>query len=235
MFNQDYNNRGRQLACEGLDDRLVHRWHCRVLETSRHNAQDCENVVLGLAMMSVDQPTDHGVKQDDKSGPKCGDEEECLSSIGHPSCCEIASTPYEVQHSQSRQPHRGIDLSMLKILQSINDDFVSGSPIVDVGDAHQCGYLTDCNIQGRTSHISGNSSQRDEVNDPAAANESDEADDGSSNDRKRRCYNMTWVLGIALVYCKNDVACDGRHDGDRLGKVSDISCTRLGIIHLLRW
>lgn len=108
------------------------------------------------------------------------------------------------------------------MFQDVYDDFVSRVAVGKPGDTHQRWYLANGDIQGGASHVRGYSSQRYEIDDPTATNEADEADDGSSYDRKRRCYDVTLEFWVAFVCLGYDGASDCRHNGDRLEKVSEI-------------
>ena len=99
MLDESHNDGSWKLTRKGLNDSLVYCRDCSSLETSGHCAQDRKDIVLGRAMVSVDEPTDHGVKKDDEGGSECRDEEERFGSVWHLSSSKITSTPYHVQHS----------------------------------------------------------------------------------------------------------------------------------------
>ena len=70
------------------------------------------------------------------------------------------------------------------MLQNVDDDPVCGVSVGESSNSHQRRDLTDCDVQGRSSHVGGYGGQRYEVDYPATTNEPDEADDGTSNDSK---------------------------------------------------
>ncbi len=98
MLDEDDNDGSRQLIDERFDNLRVYGWHCSILESSRYSAQDSEAVFLRFTVVSVDQPADQGVKQDDKSCPEGGYEEEHLGSARLSSCCKVAEVSDQVEH-----------------------------------------------------------------------------------------------------------------------------------------
>ena len=134
MLDENHNDRCWKLLHETFDDCLVYRRDRSVLKASGHVLHDREARLF--AVMPVHQPTDHSVKQDDKCGSECRDEEKCLRSIWHPSSPEVTGTPYHVEHSQSRQAHSSIELGPTQMLQNIDDDLVRGVPVGEPGDTH---------------------------------------------------------------------------------------------------
>lgn len=136
--------------------------------TSRNSAQDLEQGFL--AVVSVDQPTNHCVKQDDKGSPQSGQEEEHFSSVWHLTGSVIQGTPDGIEKKKRSQAHGSIELAMSEVFQRVNDDSVSRSSRIEkIADAHQRRNLTNGNVEGRTCHESRDGGQRDEVNDPPAA------------------------------------------------------------------
>ena len=105
MLDEYHDDRGWKLVDEGFNDRPVNSRNSRVLKASGHWAQDGEFrrvLTTDLAVISVDEPADQGIKKNDECGSECRDEEKHLGSLGHLSGCSVASTPDEVEQSQSR-------------------------------------------------------------------------------------------------------------------------------------
>lgn len=73
--------------------------------TTRDWAHQGKAPLLLVSMMTVHQPTDHRVEQDDERGSQRGDEEKGLSAIGVLLGCVGASRADEIQHGQGRQSH----------------------------------------------------------------------------------------------------------------------------------
>ena len=66
-------------------------------------------------MVSIDQPADHCVKQDDKHSPQGGQEEEHLSSVWHPTSSEVEGTPNGIKEKKSCQTHGSIEFAMPEV------------------------------------------------------------------------------------------------------------------------
>ncbi len=116
MLNEDDNNGSWQLINKRLDDLRVHGRYRRILESARYGSQDGEAILLCLSVMSVDQPADQGIKQNDKSCSKGGYEEEHLGSARLSSSCKVAKVSDQVKHGQCCQTHRSIKLGPPKVL-----------------------------------------------------------------------------------------------------------------------
>lgn len=97
MLDENHNDGGGKLVGESFDECLVDCWDCSVLESSGHREQDLEDRVL--AVVSIHEPTDQGIKKNDERGSECRDEEKHFGSLGHLSSSKVTSTPYHVQHS----------------------------------------------------------------------------------------------------------------------------------------
>lgn len=136
--------------------------------TSWNSAQNLEQRFL--AVVSVDQPTDHCVKQDDKDSPQSGQEEEHFSAVWHLTSSVVQGTPNGVKKKKRCEAHGSIEFAMSEIFQRVDDNSVSRSSRVEkITDAHQCRNLTNGNVDGRTRHESRYGGQRNEIDDPPAA------------------------------------------------------------------
>lgn len=152
--------------------------------TSRNSAQDLKQGFL--AVVSVDQPTNHGIKQDDKDSPQSGQEEEHFSSVWHLTSSVIHRAPDDIEKKKRCQTHGSIELAMSKVFQRVDNDSVSrSSRVKKITDAHQRRHLTNGNVEGRTCHESRDGGQGNEVNDPPAADQADKADNRAGNEGKR--------------------------------------------------
>lgn len=67
-------------------------------------------------MMSVDEPTNQGVKEDDKGGTQGGKEEKQLLALRHLARAEGANKSDEVQEEERCQAHRCVPFRPSKVL-----------------------------------------------------------------------------------------------------------------------
>lgn len=186
--------------------------------------------------MSINQPADQCVKQDDKYSPQGGQEEERLSSVRHPASSEIEATPNGIKSEKSCQTHGSIKLAVFEVFQRVNDDPVSSSSGVEKSaDTHHRRNLTSGNVNGRTGHERRDGGQRNEIDNPAAANKADKADDRACNDRKRRGNHVTRDTWVRLCDDCNNIARDGRCNRNRLYAGQFLLRARSSLAHSLRW
>ena len=159
--------------------------------------------------MTVHQPTDHGVQENDESGPKGSDEEEGLAATRQASGSKGTCVSNDVEHGQGRQAHGGIDLGATKMLEGVDGDLIRSLAIGEADDTHQTGQLSDGDVDGRSGHEGGNGGQGDELDDPPAANQTNEDDDGTSQDGDGRGHLIARNLGFFLLRLEHNIADDG--------------------------
>lgn len=111
--------------------------------------------------MTVDEPTDHRVQENDESGAQGRDEEEELLPMGHLLGGILASGSNQVEHCEGRETHCSINLRSWKAFEGVDDHPVGGRARIKARDAHHTGDLTNRNVQGRTRHIGRDRHQRD--------------------------------------------------------------------------
>ncbi len=87
--------------------------------------------------------------------------------------------------------------------------------------------MTDGNVERGTSHESRYGRQRNEIDNPTSTDKTDESNDATSNNSQRRSYDMRGNSWVSLCDLDDNVADDGRHDGDRL--TSQYSDTEKGV------
>ena len=106
-------------------------------------------------MVSVDQPTDQGVQQDDEDSPQSIHEEKQTRSTGDLLRQIQEGILENVEEEQTCQAQCSIQLSLVQVLQGIDHDLVSRPTTVDIcrADTHQCRNLSDSNVEGRSSNI----------------------------------------------------------------------------------
>jgi len=137
--------------------------------TSRDSAQNRET---GPGpMIHVGEPTDHGVKQDHKDCPQSRDEEKGLLVLGPLLRSHIAQRTDQVEHSKCRQTQRRIEIRSRQAFQRVDDDSVCWRTRRRYCDSHQRWDLASSDVDSRASHEGGNGSERDEVDEPAKADE----------------------------------------------------------------
>ena len=102
------------------------------------------------------------------------------------------------------------------MLQRVDDDLVRGVTSRKAGDAHQTGDLTDGNVERRARHKCRDGRQGDEVDDPAASNQSNGDDDASGNECGGRSHLIRNQMRMRLVDLGHDIARDGRRNSNRL-------------------
>ena len=118
--------------------------------------------------------------------------------------------PNDIEHGQCRQAHGGIHGGRFEILQRVDDDQVSGGPGVEVGGlSQQGGYLAGNDIDGGTGHEGGNGRERDEVHNPATANQPDERDDTARNDREGGGDQRTREVRVFGLHVEDDLTRQG--------------------------
>lgn len=172
--------------------------------TSGNILKDLEQRLLSV--VSVDEPTDHGVKQEHKYRSECRNEKDCLLSAGVLLSRKIADRSNEVKQEESCKTHRSIEFGVWKMFEGVDNDFVGCGTSVKACNAHHGGNLSSSNVDGRTGHEGGDGNKRDEVNDPSGANQANEDNDTPTDDGKGRSNNMSWNVGIALVGMGDDLA-----------------------------
>lgn len=199
MLNEQNDHRGWQLARKSFDDGLAYLRNRGILKpwlelafslarlvyirrTSGNWPGDFELVLLGRTMMPVDQPTDHGVKQDHEGRSKSGEEEEELGFAGHFLGAKVTNGSDGIEHEQSGHTHGGVEVTSSEMFEDVDDHFVRGLSRVESGDAHHRWELTNGDVNCRTRHERRNCRQRDEVNDPAHSDQTDEGNNRTADD-----------------------------------------------------
>lgn len=170
-----------------------------------------------IAVMTIDQPADEGVQENDKSCAKSRDEEKRLGSIGKALRQLVACESDEVEQEECSEAHSGVNLGVSKVFQGVDDDQVGGRSRVEALDldSHHCRHLADRDTQCGAGHEGGNCSQRNEVDYPTTSNKADKTDNGTTDDGESGRNNMTRDIGVFICNLVDNVANDGRHDGHR--------------------
>ncbi len=81
----------------------------------------------------------------------------------------------------------------------MDENFVSGIPVGEASDAHQRWDLPNSNIDRGTCHVCRDGGQRNEVDNPATTNESNETNDGACDDSKRRGDDMARIFRMRFM------------------------------------
>lgn len=171
-------------------------------------------------MADVDTSTDGRVQQNDKNRTKSREKKVHLGTMGLLLGHEGTNSSDQIQHQQSRQTERSVQLGSRQALQSVDNDQVWRISRIDSADAHQLGHLSRDDVDGRSRHESANGRERDELDKPAEASESEKKNDGASDDGKGRCHNVTGNIGEFIFGFEDNVSCNLRHDGNRLQHTS---------------
>lgn len=236
VLNQHDDDGGGQLRRKGLDDGRVDFGSARVLEASRHLAQDADRGLLLVVQHHAS--ADARVQQNHKRRAQRRDEKVQLGPLrlllGHVS----AESPDEIQHQQRRQAQRRVNRRRRQALERVDDDQIRGVSRVDALDAHQLGHLAGDDVDGRARHEGADGRQRDELDEPAQTGEADEADDGAGDDGQRRGDNVAGDVGESCCGFEDDIAGDLGHDGNGLKSVVSwffICLLKKGNSSLLRW
>ena len=111
------------------------------------------------------------------------------------------------------------------MLEDIDNDLVRRLAIGKASDTHQRGDLPNGDVDGRSGHERGDCSQRDEVDNPPSANQTDGNNHDSTNDTQGRGHNMTLEFRIGFSDPLDDITGHGRHDSDGLERIS-IVCSQ---------
>ncbi len=134
--------------------------------------------------MTIDQPADQGIEQDNKGGPKCGDKEERLLPVLQAISKISTKITIAVEQEQCGQTERGIKFGVIEVLESVDDHSVGGSSCIKARDSHQSRHLANCDVDRRACHEGRYCGQRDKIHNPATASEPNEANYCSSDDSK---------------------------------------------------
>ena len=197
------------------NERIYQDTHRRT-RTSRHVAQDAELGLARLFDVAIHEPADHGVEQHDKGHAQGRDEEPELASVRLLGAHEGAEVADQVEHRQGRETQGRVELDAGQALEGVDHDLVRRLARVDAGNAQHGGHLADGDADGSTGHEGRDSDERDELDDEAASDEADEEDDAAADDGEGTSNLLGRDVGMLILHLDDDVADDGRHDGDGL-------------------
>lgn len=96
----------------------------KMRHTFRNRPENLELSLLVVLDMSVDEPADHGIEQDDKGHSQGRDEEPHLASIGLSLGHIVAEEANDIENNESTQAHGCIKSGMAQILEDIDEDLV---------------------------------------------------------------------------------------------------------------
>lgn len=225
MLNEDDDDGGGKIRDEGLDDANVDLGGGGVSEAAGDSLDDADHGIVPA--VDVDASADSSVQQDDEGGSQGGDEEVQLGALRLALGEGRADGADAVEHDQGGQAEGSVDLGGAEVLEGVDDDLVRGSTCVDALDSHELGNLAGGDGDAGASHEGADGGERDELDDPSNAGETDERDNGTDDDGESRSNNMALNVRDRLGRGQNDVTCDLRHDGDGL---QDVSWAALGSV-----
>lgn len=135
---------------------------------------------------------------------------------------EVAEKANGVQHHKGAKTHSSIQLGATKAFECVDDDKVRRSTGVDTRYAHHCRHLAGADGDGGTGHERSDGNQRDKLHDPPEPSETNEQQNGASNDRKCPGNICRFDLWLCFLDLGDNVADNGAHhsngtDGDILG------------------
>jgi hypothetical protein len=106
--------------------------------TSGNSPQDLEQCILALvsSVMSIYQPTDHSVEQNDECRTESSQKEEELLLARILLRCKLACVLDKVQHEEGSKPHRGVQVGSSKVLQCVDHHLVCDIASVETRNTH---------------------------------------------------------------------------------------------------
>lgn len=137
------------------------------LHTSWNRPQDLE---LGVVfVVSIDQPTDEDGQANDENSAQGRGEEPSLGLLRFSLCHGIAKPSSGIKGEEKRQADRSIQIGAAKVLQEVEEHFVSRCARVETADTRQTWDLANTNIERASGHKRANSRERYKVDNEAEA------------------------------------------------------------------
>lgn len=122
----------------------------------------------------------------------------------------------EVKEKKGSESHSSVDLSTRQMLERTDDDFIGSTSGVEATEPEQRWYLARSNAKGGPSHESRDGREWNEVNDPAASDQTNKGNDTASNNTNGRRHNLWGNIGMFNLCLVDDMANQGRDNGNRL-------------------
>lgn len=167
-------------------------------------------------MISVDQEADECVEKNDEDCAQRRSKEIDFSlsrmTLGH----EATSPSDKVKEEKGCESHGSVNLSSRQMFERADDDFICSSSGIEATETEHRWYLARGNAKSRSSHKRRNGREWNEVNDPAASDQTNESDDTSSNNTDGRSNNLWCNLRMLHPCLVDDMANQGRNNGNGL-------------------
>lgn len=174
-------------------------------------------------MVSVNQEADEGVEKDDEDCAQRRSKEVDLRlrrmTLGHVG----APRANKVKEEKGSESHSSVDLGTWQMLERANNDFIGSTSGVEATEPEQGWYLAGSNAKSGPSHESGYGGEWNEVNDPAAPDQTNKGNDTTSDNTNGGRNDLWGNIGMFNLCLVDDMANQGRDNGNRLysSSVSD--------------
>lgn len=122
----------------------------------------------------------------------------------------------KVKEKKGSESHSSVDLSTRQMRQRTNDDFISSASSVEATEPEQGWHLARSNAKSGPSHESRDSGEWNEVNDPAASDQTNKGNDTTSNNTNGGRNNLRGNIGMFNSCLIDDMTNQGRDNGNRL-------------------
>ena len=159
--------------------------------------------------MSVDEPADEDVQNDDEGHAEGRDEEPRLGAAGVLPAHEVAEPADEVEAKQGSHAHGSVQLRPRQRFQSVDDDKIGCLARVDTGNAQQAGDLANGDADGRPCHESADGHEGDELDKESGPDQTQEEEHDARNERQTAGDGFGIEVGVRLLHVEDDVSDNG--------------------------